>query len=60
MNDRLTQVLSYALISGAIVLMVLSLTVGRGDGNAGLNFASAALFLALAATYLGMSRKRRR
>jgi hypothetical protein len=31
MNDRLTQVPSYALISGAIVLIVLSLTVGRGD-----------------------------
>lgn len=60
MNDRLTQVLSYVLISGAIVLIVLSLTVGRGDGNDGQNFASAAVFLALAATFLGVARKRRR
>jgi hypothetical protein len=37
MNDRMTQVLSYVLISGAIVLIALWLTVGRGNGNAGQN-----------------------
>jgi hypothetical protein len=35
MNDRLMQLTSHLLITAAIVFIVLSLTVGRGEGNDG-------------------------
>jgi hypothetical protein len=60
MNDRLIQLASYVLLAAAIVFIVLSLTLGRGEGNDGNRFAIAAVFLGLAAMYIGMARKRRR
>jgi hypothetical protein len=45
MNDRLMQLTSHLLITAAIVFIVLSLTVGRGEGNDGYWFALFVVFL---------------